>query len=92
MIRLALLLAAMSLTSCSLFGGKPPEVSPDRALSTTQDACRIYEALPAKYRNERDDKACAFVKRICLMPAELEAEPPSYGSKIVDAGSGGSAQ
>lgn len=94
MIRVLLMALALSGLSCaSLPKPELPEVSPDSALKAAQDTCRVYDALPAEYRNERDDKACHVVKRICLVPAEppveLKADPPAMGNKIVDAGADG---
>jgi hypothetical protein len=77
-------LAMVVCLSCS----QVPAASPDEALAISQAACRAYVALPAELRNERDDKACQVVMRICLVPAEppaeLHAEPPALGNKIVE--------
>lgn len=69
--------------SCS----KVPAASPDEALALSQAACRAYVALPTELHNEVDDRACQTVMRICLVPAEppaeLHAEPPALGNRIV---------
>ena len=89
MIRLALLLAALSLTSCSLFNGKQPDAAD--LFNALGRVCEAYQYAPPELRTKNQDIACQQYKRICV-DGPIVAPPPSYGAKIVDAGSGGSPQ
>ena len=92
---LTTIVLAFALTGCGMFAGKEPklpDVTPEDALSVSRDACRVYMALPADLRNDRDDKACQVIMRVCLVPAEppaeLHTEPASLGNKIVEGDAG----
>jgi hypothetical protein len=79
-----LMAIALALTGCGLFNSEP--LTPDETLALSQSACRVYMALPAEYHNDRDDKACQVIMRVCLVPAEppaeLHAPAPSYGNEL----------
>ena len=87
MIRPALLLVALSLTSCSLFGGKQPDAAD--LFNALGQVCEAYQYAPPELRTKNQDIACQQYKRICV-DGPIVAPIPAYGNKVVDAGMAGS--
>jgi hypothetical protein len=88
----AVVLAALVLVGCGLFGSEPA-VSPNDALRVAQEVCKAYPHLPADAHSELNDEACRIVRRVCVdgpIYPELQANPPALGNRVVlaDAGTG----
>jgi hypothetical protein len=90
-VKHVLVLLALALTSCGLFGGNRPDAAD--AYNLAMALCEAYQFAPPKLRTENQDIACRQLKRICLDPSlpPLKAPVPAVGNKVVsvDAGVGG---
>lgn len=89
MKRLAII-AVLSLTSCGLFSGKPPDAAD--VYNSLVDICEAYQFAPPELRTENQDIACRQIKRVCVDASKpaLEAPPPAFGNRVVDSGAAGS--
>lgn len=76
------------VSGCGLFGGKPPEIDPNKTLRALQDFCAAYPSMPEEMHNKRSDEACRVIARVCV-DGPVWADPPALGNKIVDAGTDG---